>query len=305
MIKKIVALIIIFLGLYYIYDNNLFDSKQLVRDVKKEVYLPSSNQYIKTNVTNSFVKMTNDFSPKNKQDLLNIYYTIVNSGWDKFVFYCGYDDCIRDVNSLSTDSILLSHINSFVSPYNQYNSISTYTTPLLNSKVTITVIKTYDSLMINEINKKINELYNDFNLNDLSDQEKIMIIHDYIVEHTKYDALKIDNINDTTYHSNTAYGLLFEGYAVCSGYADMMAIFLDKMDIPNMKVTSETHVWNLVYIENKWQHLDLTWDDPYSAEGENLSNHSFFLINYQQLKEWNAPEHIFDQNIYQEALNSL
>jgi hypothetical protein len=71
--------------------------------------------------------MTTDFSPKNKQDLLNIYYTVLNSGWEDFTFYCSYEKCIRDVNELSTDTMLLSNLNSFVDPYNQYSTISTYT----------------------------------------------------------------------------------------------------------------------------------------------------------------------------------
>jgi hypothetical protein len=138
-IRRLVALVIIFLGLYFIYDNNYFDSRQFVRDIKKEVYLPTNNSYVKTNITDSFVQMTNDFKPHDKQELLNIYYTVVNSGWDKFTFYCNYEKCINDVNDISTDKVLLSNLNSFVSTYNQYETISTYTTPLFNAKVTIIV----------------------------------------------------------------------------------------------------------------------------------------------------------------------
>ena len=54
-----------------------------------------------------------------------------------FYFYCNYDKCIEDVNEISTNGVLLSNINSFVSTYNQYDTISTYTTPLLNAKVNI------------------------------------------------------------------------------------------------------------------------------------------------------------------------
>ena len=32
------------------------------------------------------VKNTNNFEPINKSDLINIYYTIINSGWNEFTF---------------------------------------------------------------------------------------------------------------------------------------------------------------------------------------------------------------------------
>ena len=31
--------------------------------------------------------------------------------------------------------------------------------------------------------------------------------------------------------------------------------------IKNYKIASSNHVWNYVYIENNWYHLDLTWDE--------------------------------------------
>jgi hypothetical protein len=292
------------MGLYFIYDNDYFGSRQFVRDIKREVYLPQTNAYVKNNVTNGFVQMTNDFIPDSKQELLNIYYTAVNSGWESFTFYCRYSKCIEDVNNISTDNILLSNINSFVSPYNQYETISTYTTPLFNAKVNIVISRTYDSYFIEKINARVNEIYNELELEKYNNdkREQIELVHDYIINNTKYDSLKIDNIDDNTYSSNTAYGTFFQGFAVCSGYADAMAIILDKLNIPNIKVASATHVWNLVNLDNKWYHLDLTWDDPYNASGSDILNHNFFLIDYQKLKKWNTVEHTFDQNVYKEAL---
>lgn len=290
------------MGLYYIYDEDLYGSKQFVRDIKKEVYLPSTNEYAKTNVNAKFVQTTKDFVPDNKKELLNIYYTAVNSGWDKFTFYCNYNECIDDVNNLSTDTILLSNINSYVSPYNQYSSISTYTTPLFNSKVTINISRTYSNQEIKLLNDKINDIYKSLDIEKLSIRDQILKIHDYIVNNTKYDSNKIDNINDTTYQSSTAIGALFEGYAVCSGYSDTMALFLDKLNVPNIKVNSDTHVWNLVYLDGKWYHLDLTWDDPYTNSDLNVINHNFFLIDYARLKKWDTKEHKFDESVYIEAL---
>lgn len=294
------------MGLYFIYDHNFFNAKQLVRDIKKEVYLPSENAYVKKDAPNSFTQYITDFIPKNKQGLLNVYYNAVNAGWTEFDFYCGYDECMNDVNNISTDTILLSNINSYVNTYNQYSTVSTYTSPLLNNKVSLTITRTYNDYLISRISNEVDKIYKNLNLDGLSDRNKILKIHDYLIEHSRYDALKITDINDNTYHSSTAYGLLFEGYAICSGYADTMALFLDKIGIRNIKVASETHVWNLVYLDGKWLHLDLTWDDPYSSDGIDTISHNFFLITYQELKdlkEWDQTEHNFDETIYKEALN--
>jgi transglutaminase/protease-like cytokinesis protein 3 len=290
------------MGFYYIYDNDFFGTKQLVRDIKKEVYLPPSSVFTKTNAENNFAEITTDFVPDSKQEILNIYYTVLNAGWNSFTFYCNYDACLSDVNDISSNTVLLSNLNNFVSPYNQYSTLSTYSNPLLNEKVNISITRTYDEAMVEALESKVDEIYNSLNISSYSIRDQIRTIHDYIINHTKYDTNKIDNVEDTTYKSDIAYGPLFEGYGICSGYTDAMALFLDKLNIPNFKVASESHIWNLVYLDNEWYHLDLTWDDPYSAAGADTINHNFFLISYETLVQWNTGKHNFDQSIYTEAL---
>ena len=47
------------------------------------------------------------------------------------------------------------------------------------------------------------------------------------------DYLKSDDITNDTYKSNTAYGVLTQGFGICSGYSDAMKLFLDKLNIIN------------------------------------------------------------------------
>ena len=72
------------------------------------------------------------------------------------------------------------------------------------------------------------------------------------------------------------------------------------MGIKSYKISSDQHVWNAVYLDGKWVHLDLTWDDPVVSSGENLLEHNFFLIDTSTLLALEQTEHIFDQNIYSE-----
>ena len=132
------------------------------------------------------------------------------------------------------------------------------------------------------------------------EREIIKIIHDYIINNTKYDSDKSDR-NIEKYNSNIAYGPLLQGYGLCGGYTDAMAIFLDYYDIPNYKVISENHIWNAVYLNNKWYHLDLTWDDPVMKDGSNTLEYTFFLITTKGLEEQATNQHIFNKSVFSEV----
>ena len=78
-----------------------------------------------------------------------------------------------------------------------------------------------------------------------------------------------------------------------------MAIFLDKLDIKNYKISNEAHIWNLVYVNGVWVHLDATWDDPISEY--NANRDTYFLISTEELEKLKDDTHKFDKNIYKEA----
>ena len=78
-----------------------------------------------------------------------------------------------------------------------------------------------------------------------------------------------------------------------------MAIFLNSLGITNYKISNDTHIWNLVYINGIWRHLDATWDDPISEYNENRD--TYFLISYEDLQKLDDKTHNFDKSIYKEA----
>lgn len=264
----------------------------------KEVSLNYKNEYYK-NSNYNYVKLTENFKITEKSQLVDAYYTIINSGIDKFTFYCSntYKSCIDDVVETANNQTILSNINSFVHPFNSFSSIKTEYDSL--GKVTLKIEKSYTKEQINEINNKINEIITNQVKNESDKKEIIKIIHDYIINNSKYDIDKSDK-NIDKYKSNIAYGPLVEGYGLCGGYTDAMAIFLNYYDIPNFKVVSENHIWNAVYLDNKWYHLDLTWDDPVVSTGENVLEYNFFLISNKELEELNTNQHIFDKSVFSE-----
>src|SRR5574344_36374 len=263
-----------------------------------KVIISKHNAYYK-DASYDYVKLSKDFIPYSKQDLKNIFYTILDYGYNEFTFYCPkeYTDCTKDVGLISNDPNTLTHINNFVSPFNNFNSIKiVYST---TGEVNVEINKLYTDEQISVVNNKIDSILSEVITNDMKIDDKVLAIHDYIINHSKYDedrALKISK-----YQSNIAYGPLLEGYAVCGGYADAMALFLNRLNIPNYKIASKTHVWNAVFMNNKWLHLDLTWDDPVSVNSEeNTLLHKFYLVNTKTLESYNISDHNYDKTIYSE-----
>lgn len=260
----------------------------------KKVYISNTNDYYK-NYNFKFVEESIEYVPYSYQGILNIIFSTLNNGWDTFTFYCPdeYADCINDVNKISKDTTMLSNINNFVHPFNTYSKISIATNS--SKEVTIKITKLYSEEDIKKINTGADEIMTKIITNDMSDDDKLLKIHDYIVNNTRYDINKSNNA------SYTALGPLFNGTAVCSGYADLMAIFISKLGLKNFKVASNTHVWNAVLINGEWLHIDLTWDDPITKDSNvDTLQHDFFLVNTKKLLEFDTKDHKFDSTIYQE-----
>lgn len=265
--------------------------------LKKEFIIAKANDYYLNSDFEYLQNYTDDVS--NKEELLNYIYYVVNTGSDYADGECTkeYTDCTKDLTEISADEETLSIINNFVHPYNSFKTISfTFNN---QGKFSLIVEHIYSKEEITEINYivnlKIQELTND----KMTNEEKIKNIHDFIINNTEYDQLKTENIHDTTYKSNTAYGVLLQGYGICSGYSDTMAIFLNSLGVTNYKISNDTHIWNLVYINGIWRHLDATWDDPISEYNENRD--TYFLISYEDLQKLDDKTHNFDKSIYKEA----
>ncbi len=264
----------------------------------KEIVLKKNEYYREYDF--KYVQNTVDFEPKNKQDVLNIFYTVINSGQESFSFYCPdeYESCTNDIKNLANDQSTLSHINNFVHPYNGFKHIETSYNSL--GEITINVFKNYDQSWIPLIDKKVNEIMSSNIADSYTDRDKIKIAHDFIINNSIYDTSRSDQ-DVVTYKSDIAYGPLIEGYGICGGYSDAMALFLERFGIKNFKASSDTHIWNVVYLDGSWYHLDLTWDDPITPDGTQILDDSYFLINSDSLRLYGSKEHIFDEAVYMEV----
>lgn len=245
-----------------------------------------------------YVQKSEDFVPYSRQDIMNVLYSIFDQGYETFTFYCPseYTDCIKDVEEITNNRTVITDIGNFVHPYNNYTTLKIVTDPL--GEVNVMVTRTYTNEMIEAVNRKLDGIFKEIFTDDMDIYDKMLKFHDYVIDHTSYDK---DNESN---NSGNAYGALVEGKAKCAGYADAMAIALSRLKVKNIKVASEKHVWNAVYLDGEWSQIDLTWDDPIVEEGAYLTDtirHKFYMIDTPTLLSYDTEEHNFDKNVYLEV----
>lgn len=299
--KKYIVLLflIILFGFTFAFRKPLYNLyRTYFINENKNVTLTASNDYTRDYDFN-YVQLTDNFSPNNYQDLLNIYYTVLNSGETEFSFYCpdNYASCLNDIDSLANNQSVLSTINNFVHPFNSFRHLETSYDDY--GKVTLKIEHIYTNNDIKLIEAKVKEIEKEIWQDTMSNEDKIKEAHNYIINNSKYDSDRSDN-NIVKYKSDTAYGTLLEGYSLCGGYTDAMELFLEDMNIKSYKISSENHVWNAVYLNDTWYHLDLTWDDPITTDGSDILEYNFFLITTSELNELEAEQHNYDKNVYKE-----
>ena len=292
------AFIITFISICTFFKNDI-SFILISRSVERKYGNSAPNNYFLEDNFN-FVNNYEKLEVNSKQDIIDSIYYLINSGNTYSERYCGkeYTECYNDMIAISNDDATLSLLNNYVHPYNSFDSI---TFNFDSNIIEISIKHTYSKNDIDEVNNKVDTILKENINNNMSTKDKIKALHDYIINNTNYDILKSKNIKDKTYKSNTAYGVLIQGYGICSGYSDTMAIFLNKLNIINYKISNDDHIWNLVHLNNEWLHLDLTWDDPVSEK--NITRDNYFLINTKNLESLKDDNHNFNKNIFKEAIS--
>lgn len=108
--------------------------------------------------------------------------------------------------------------------------------------------------------KKTKELVS----NAKNDNEKLEIIHNYVVSNMKYDYKKINTL--TKDYVPSIEEIAKEGKGICYDYSALFAAMLRSEKIPTklimgyQKNSTVYHAWNEVYIEGKWLTVDTTVD---------------------------------------------
>lgn len=123
-----------------------------------------------------------------------------------------------------------------------------------------------------EVDAKIDALFDKWEIDTMQEYQKVRKIHDYVVKNAKYDM---------SVKGNSAYYNLLEHKSACQGYAALLYKMLTRAGIPCRVITGmadgQKHAWNIVKLGSFWYNLDATWDDPIGVNEEKYVSYDYFL----------------------------
>jgi hypothetical protein len=154
---------------------------------------------------------------------------------------------------------------------------------------------------------------------NMSEYEKVLAIHDYVVYNTVYDryvySLATNEEDNTLLPEYSVFyleGVLLDGVAVCDGIAKTVAMLANMEGIEAVKINGEAgttstigHAWNKVYIEingeYNWFVIDATWDmtavsQPSSGDepAKEILVHDYFLITDADIQDTHIASSTFN-----------
>ncbi|MGN0632255.1 MAG: transglutaminase domain-containing protein [Oscillospiraceae bacterium] len=148
-----------------------------------------------------------------------------------------------------------------------------------------------------EIYDKACEIIGEIITDDMTDYEKELAVHDYIVYNCTYDKGALAAIPIHSENCDNPYGALINESAICLGYTTTFRLFMGMLGIPCGTVHStdtdgDEHAWNTVQLDGSWYYVDVTWDDPVPDHDGRLIYHTYFNVTRDKIAE----EHILPEN---------
>lgn len=212
---------------------------------------------------------------------------------------------VRTNNGIQAKEITEYLLNEFMTSQERYFYLEHATTriSLLNDKISnIKLIFKYKyssekiKAMREQLKKKTEEILSEIIKPGMTDYEKELAIHDYIVLNTEYDE-KVYTADGADMDSYNLYGPLLKGTGVCQGYSQAFKHLLQKAGIKGLIVTGTvgdgSHAWNQAYIGGSWYNTDVTWDDPIPDRPGKV-DYGYFNITDREL----AQDHIWESGKY-------
>lgn len=192
-----------------------------------------------------------------------------------------------DINIL--DYKIFNNICSNLSDYKFLSEVEmAYDTNLsFAEKIGIGEIFTYSFNMINKMNDMARVVLQNIIDDNMSDEEKILTVYQYVVDHLIYDheelrkrrefilstSGKISTYENRYKYINSSYEAFMSGKVVCEGYVNMLNFLLNKLNIESRTVYSSVkgsedytpgvynHAANAIKIDNEWYFFDSQLED--------------------------------------------
>ena len=133
--------------------------------------------------------------------------------------------------------------------------------------------------------KKLNWIVENYVTPGMSDVQKARVLHNWLTTNCHYD-------NTKTIHD--ARTLVLKSYGVCESYANA---YYDLLKLAGLRcakfdgiAATDNHIWNAVFLNGRWVHIDATWDDPGSGPMDpdypcvsGKENYSYFMLTDSQI----------------------
>lgn len=177
--------------------------------------------------------------------------------------------------------------------YNVLNCTSLSVNDSGTSKMTFTcTYRMPNASMLKDLNAKAKEVVANITSSSISQFEKERAIHDWIINNVQYGNSQYIPCDALLSHSGNC-----ESYAVLAqkmfNIAGIKSIIVG--GTANNGTGNIGHAWNMVYIDKKWYHVDVTWDD--SIFGGNSLEYDYFNITDSQI----GKDHTWDTSKYPSA----
>jgi len=187
------------------------------------------------------------------------------------LLYKNYEINVLEVPYISEADISLQRVYLYldtlmVSPFSLKQGIIEYKTAGSVQYKTMYIRIEPDEKYTEDVLRMSNAVIESLVTADMTDVEKIEVLHDYLVKTIVYDesVLELDLSKYVDHPSFTAYGALNLKTAVCSGYARAFLQMMRLLDIKSGIISAQSiqHAWNIVEVDGEWLYLDATWNDP-------------------------------------------
>lgn len=132
---------------------------------------------------------------------------------------------------------------------------------------------------------------------DMNKMQKVLALHNYLVDNVAY----YENVTEMKgyQHYHTAYGAIVDKCAVCEGISAAFCYLLSLVGIKSTvvngtinKISDYGHTWNIVEVDGKCYHFDVTWDS------KNNNNNKFPCLDYFALKDSDLLGRAWNKSLY-------
>ena len=118
-----------------------------------------------------------------------------------------------------------------------------------------------------------------------SDYDKALYVFETLIKNVDYDKDSIENQN--------ILSVFIYKSTVCQGYADAAWYLLEQLGIKSTIITgtanNESHAWNLVYLDDAYYYMDVTWGNSKYLDSNNDTsgriNYAYFAMTTEEISQ--------------------